>query len=153
MKKYCLTVVMAVTLVAGFYMQADKAKGETRYWQEACEDLFQLVRDQNEQQIPSDPNSVEYHKMAAQGWKYTAEHYGGICKWLLENKPIYGKVTVGDGATLSDCLIVSGSKEATIDVSGVNSLISNNYFMAIDMDWVNSLVVIDPNQPIQKGSQ
>ena len=90
---------------------------------------------------------VEKWRQEALSWQYAAEYYGGICKWLLEDKPIYGTIEVGDGATLSDCLIVSGSKEASIEVSGTNCLISNIILKVMDMDWVNSTTAIDPNDP------
>lgn len=96
-----------------------------------------------------EPKDVEKYRRAALGWQNAAEHYGGICNWFLNNKPIYGKIEVGDNAILRNCLIVSGSSGPTIDVIGVDSLIANNYFMAIDMDWVLSTTPIDPNSRIE----
>lgn len=93
-----------------------------------------------------DPNEMEKWRQAASSWQYAAEHYGGICKWLLENKPIYGKIIMDTNATLRDCLIVYGSSEAAIDISGTNSLIMNCRFMAMDMDWVVSTTATDPNE-------
>jgi len=95
-------------------------------------------------QTPEEPN--EGWRRAALGWKVAAEHYGGICKWLLDGKPIYGTIVMDANTVLRDCLIVSGSSEASIDVSGVNCFIANNYFKALDMNWVLSTTTIDPNE-------
>jgi len=83
-------------------------------------------------------------------WRDTAEHYGGICKWLLNNKPIYGTVELGDNAVLRDCLIVSGSEEASVVVDGEDAWLINNTFRAINMDWLNSLTPVDPNEVLKE---
>ena len=98
---------------------------------------------------PPDPNAAELERLrqATQSWKAAAEHYGGICKWLLEGKPIYGQIVMDpNNAILRDCLIVSGSKDASVVINGESGLIMNNYFMAIDMDWVVSTTAVDPNE-------
>ncbi len=89
---------------------------------------------------------LEQEHQRSLSWQYAAEHYGGICKWFLENKPIYGAIEMGDGTTLSDCLIVSGSSEASVVADGDNILIANNHFRVIDMDWIVSITAIDPNE-------
>lgn len=79
-------------------------------------------------------------------WRYIAEHYAGICKWLLEDKPIYGQIVMDVNTVLANCLIVSGSKGASVVMKGNGSgLITNNYFRALDMDWVLSLPAVEPN--------
>lgn len=78
-------------------------------------------------------------------WKVAAKHYGGICKWLLGNKPIYGSIKIGDNAIVEDCLIVSGSSDAALEINGENCLITDNVFSMIDMDWIKSLPCVDPN--------
>jgi hypothetical protein len=92
----------------------------------------------------ADPN-VDWHQLAL-SWQYTAEHYAGICKWLIEDKPIYGTIVMGANTTLSNCLIVSGSSGPVIDVSGMDSLVSYNTFMGMDMDWLLSHTPVDPNE-------
>lgn len=91
-------------------------------------------------------DSNENWQQAALSWRAAAEHYGGICKWLLENEPIYGTIVMDTNTTLRDCLIVSGSKEASVDVNGASGYIINNTFMGIDMDWVLSLMPVDANE-------
>ena len=92
-----------------------------------------------------DPNEIDRWKQAAQGWQTAAEHYGGICKWLLENEPIYGTIVMDANTVLIDCLIVSGSKDASIVINGEGALIANSIFRTLAMDWVLSTTAIDPN--------
>jgi hypothetical protein len=91
-----------------------------------------------------DPN-VDWHQLAL-SWRTAAEHYGGICKWLLENEPIYGTIVMGPNTVLSECLIVAGSADTVVDVSGMNALIKNNWFTSMDMDWLLEQTPVDPNE-------
>jgi len=101
--------------------------------------IYRIGVDNGSRQIDSLKESVI-------SWKYAAEHYGGICKWLLEKEPIYGTIVMEANSTIKDCFIVSGSKDAMIDVAGNDCLVSNNYFKALDMDWVMSTTPVDPNE-------
>ncbi len=99
-------------------------------------------------------SSVDYYlesnkeiSEVSRGWQYAAEHYGGVCKWLLKGKPIYGTINMDSQTTLSDCLVVSGSAGATIRVmeGAEQVIITNNIFQGIDMEWICSQKAVDPN--------
>lgn len=106
----------------------------------------------NYKAVDANENETEKWRQRSLSWQYAAEHYGGICKWLLENKPIYGTIVMEANTILSDCLIVSGSKEASVVVEGASGYLVNNHFMAIDMDWVISTTAIDPNDAVEANS-
>jgi len=81
---------------------------------------------------------IEEIASTSDGWQSKAEHYGSICKWLLEKKPIYGSVVMDSNSILTNCLIVSGG-EFGIEIAGDNSTVMNCNFRSINMDWVNSI--------------
>ncbi len=89
--------------------------------------------------------TVKIWESRSKSWQYTAEHYGGICKWLLENKPIYGTVAMDSNTVLHDCLFVSGG-EFAIDIRGNSATVMNCTFETIDMGWINSQTTTDPNE-------
>lgn len=76
------------------------------------------------------------------GWRGTAEHYGGMCKWLLENKPRTGPAIKGPNCVLTDCLFIY---EGDMEISGEGTMIIGGEFRAWNMDWVNSLDAVNPN--------
>lgn len=107
------------------------------------DEMSRLSYSPTEDREPNEPIDWE---QAAKSWQYAAEHYGGICKWLLEGEPIYGTIVMDSNTVLRDCLIVSGSSDGSIVIEGENGLIANNHFMALDMDWVLSTTAVDPNE-------
>lgn len=128
-KRKFIEVIICVTifLASGFY-----------FGYRACESK---MSEENQYYLESNEELVEVNI----GWRYAAEQYGGICKWLLEGKPIYGTIVMDANSILSGCLIVSGGEYA-IEMTGTNGLIKDNHFVMADMDWVDSLKAVDPNE-------
>lgn len=91
-------------------------------------------------------NAIKHWKRKSQGWEAAASHYGGICKWLIEGKPIYGPIVVGSNATLSNCLLVTAN---ALEINGESATVMNCEFRSWDMGWVKSLDPVDPNEVVK----
>ena len=153
-EKYLLKQIgELIDISNGWQEVAEKRRANVLTLQDMCSDMTELYLNK----LQPDPNIIktpylvmrdeaDQNERKAALWQYAAEHYGGICKWLLDGKPIYGRIIMEANTTLSDCLIVSGSKKASIEVNGASGYITNNTFRVIDMEWLLSLMPVDPNE-------